>query len=159
MSDLTHEMRSWLAKQPAGEFSYPGIRMETIWRGFAAYQQQRIEELEQRLKDTEFLYRAYFVLATEKGIKPGSRELIDAAARFEDVLEAAQTTPSLATGRAADDFYEEADTDNCDWCGGEGYCEVDDPINDDCDEFGFGECRHCDGTGVVRPPTAWEGSQ
>lgn len=33
----------------------------------------------------------------------------------------------------------------CDRCGGDGYCEPDDPINDDVDEFGFTECPRCHG--------------
>lgn len=36
---------------------------------------------------------------------------------------------------------------SCTHCGGEGYCQVDDPLWDDCDEYGYGPCRYCDGTG------------
>ena len=47
--------------------------------------------------------------------------------------------------------FEDDDGDSCQHCGGDGWCEVDDPINDDCDEFGFGICRHCLGTGHLPP--------
>lgn len=36
---------------------------------------------------------------------------------------------------------------SCTHCGGEGYCPVDDPFWDDCDEYGYGPCTYCDGTG------------
>lgn len=45
---------------------------------------------------------------------------------------------------------EEEDYDDrlsCTHCGGEGYCQVDDPFWDDCDEYGYGPCTYCDGTG------------
>lgn len=45
------------------------------------------------------------------------------------------------------DDYDEDDT-NCTHCGGEGYAEVDDPLWDDCDEFGYGPCGSCNGTGL-----------
>lgn len=35
----------------------------------------------------------------------------------------------------------------CTHCGGEGYCQVDDPLWDDCDEYGYGPCMYCGGTG------------
>lgn len=35
----------------------------------------------------------------------------------------------------------------CTRWGGEGFCQVDDPLWDDCDEFGEGECPACAGTG------------
>ena len=50
------------------------------------------------------------------------------------------------------DFFEHDDEDyddplNCTACGGEGYAEVDDPLWDECDEFGWGPCTACRGTG------------
>lgn len=44
------------------------------------------------------------------------------------------------------DDYEEGDY-ACTHCGGEGYREVEDPFWDDCDEFGYGPCTSCRGTG------------
>lgn len=35
----------------------------------------------------------------------------------------------------------------CTHCGGEGFCQVDDPLWDDCDEFGDGPCPAYGGTG------------
>lgn len=48
-----------------------------------------------------------------------------------------------------DDFDEGYDEDNlaCTRCGGEGFSEVDDPMWDECDEFGWGPCNACRGTG------------
>lgn len=43
--------------------------------------------------------------------------------------------------------YEDDDGYHCTHCGGEGYCQVDDPFWDECDEFGYGPCTYCDGTG------------
>lgn len=50
---------------------------------FIDYQAAQISQLKRLLKDTELLCHAYYVLATEAGIKPGSRELIEAAGRFQ----------------------------------------------------------------------------
>lgn len=44
------------------------------------------EEVRRQLRDTEFLYHAYFVLCKEAGISPGSRELMEAADRFNAAL-------------------------------------------------------------------------
>lgn len=38
----------------------------------------------------------------------------------------------------------------CTRCGGEGFAEVDDPLWDECDEFGWGPCNACHGTGERR---------
>ncbi len=48
-----------------------------------------------------------------------------------------------------DDFDDRDDGTGyaCTHCGGEGYCQVDDPLWDDCDEFGYGPCTYCKGTG------------
>lgn len=47
-----------------------------------------------------------------------------------------------------DDFYDDDfDDDGCTHCGGEGFREVEDPLWDECDEFGFGPCTSCNGTG------------
>lgn len=57
--------------------------------------------------------------------------------------------------------YDEQDYDdyddelNCTHCGGEGYREVDDPLWDDCDEFGYGPCDSCNGTGLRSHQTAF----
>jgi len=49
-----------------------------------------------------------------------------------------------------DDDYWDGDQDEyaCTRCGGEGWDQVDDPLWDDCDEFGYGECSACAGTGL-----------
>lgn len=52
-----------------------------------------------------------------------------------------------------DDEYEYETEWECTWCGGEGYAEVNDPINDDCDEFGYGPCGPCGGTGLRKHQT------
>lgn len=44
---------------------------------------------------------------------------------------------------------------DCTFCGGEGYAEVDDPLWDDCDEFGWGECSACGGTGLRKHQTVF----
>lgn len=44
------------------------------------------------------------------------------------------------------DDYEELDY-ACTHCGGEGFREVEDPFWDDCDEYGYGPCTSCRGTG------------
>lgn len=46
-----------------------------------------------------------------------------------------------------DDDDEYDDRLSCTHCGGEGYCQVDDPFWDECDEYGYGPCTYCDGTG------------
>jgi hypothetical protein len=46
-----------------------------------------------------------------------------------------------------EDYEDDYERLNCTHCGGEGYCQVDDPFWDDCDEFGYGPCTYCDGTG------------
>lgn len=45
---------------------------------------------------------------------------------------------------------EEDDGWDCTHCGGEGYREVDDIWWDPCDQFGFGPCTSCHGTGERR---------
>jgi hypothetical protein len=51
-----------------------------------------------------------------------------------------------------DEGYDDDDDDgfDCSRCGGEGYTEVDDPLWDECDEFGYGPCNACRGTGERR---------
>ena len=49
----------------------------------------------------------------------------------------------------SDDWDDDEDL-GCTHCGGEGYAEVDDPLWDDCDEFGWGPCSSCRGTGQRR---------
>lgn len=51
-----------------------------------------------------------------------------------------------------DDFDDDWDGDElaCTRCGGEGYTDVDDPMWDECDEFGWGPCNACRGTGERR---------
>lgn len=55
-----------------------------------------------------------------------------------------------------DDDYEDYDDNwSCTHCGGGGYCQVDDPLWDDCDEFGYGPCKYCSGTGERRHQTVF----
>ena len=57
-----------------------------------------------------------------------------------------------------DDFDDEYEEEwECSWCGGEGYAEVDDPLWDDCDEFGYGPCGSCGGSGLRKHQTVFEG--
>jgi len=47
-----------------------------------------------------------------------------------------------------DDGWDDEDDDfACTHCGGEGFREVDDIWWDECDQFGFGPCTSCRGTG------------
>lgn len=52
---------------------------------------------------------------------------------------------------AEPESYFDDDWDCDDWdctrCGGEGWMEVDDPMWDECDKFGWGPCNACCGTG------------
>lgn len=51
------------------------------------------------------------------------------------------------------DWYDDDEFDDelaCTRCGGEGFAEVDDPLWDECDEFGWGPCNACHGTGERR---------
>lgn len=43
----------------------------------------------------------------------------------------------------------------CTFCGGDGVGEVDDPMWDDCDEYGFGDCSACGGTGLRKHQTVF----
>lgn len=43
----------------------------------------------------------------------------------------------------------------CTFCGGDGYAEVDDPLWDDCDEYGWGDCSACGGTGLRKHQTVF----
>jgi hypothetical protein len=52
------------------------------------------------------------------------------------------------------DDYDEYDSD-CTHCAGTGYREVDDPLWDDCDEFGEGQCSSCRGTGLRKHQTVF----
>ena len=45
------------------------------------------------------------------------------------------------------DDWDDDDYD-CTRCGGEGFSQVDDPLWDDCDEYGYGPCNACNGTGL-----------
>ena len=50
-----------------------------------------------------------------------------------------------------DDGWDEGDDEySCTRCGGEGFSEVDYPMWDECDEFGWGPCNACCGTGERR---------
>ena len=54
---------------------------------------------------------------------------------------------------AEPEHYDDDDYDDelaCTRCGGEGFSEVDDPLWDECDEFGWGPCNACHGTGNRR---------
>lgn len=61
-------------------------------------------------------------------------------------------TSALSAGLCGtDDDIEDFDDEwACTRCGGEGWCEVDDPLWDDCDEFGNGTCNACGGSGERR---------
>ena len=51
------------------------------------------------------------------------------------------------------DWYDDDEYDDdlvCTRCGGDGFTEVDDPLWDECDEFGWGPCNACHGTGERR---------
>lgn len=54
-----------------------------------------------------------------------------------------------------DDWDDPDDEWDCTRCGGEGYAEVDDPFWDECDEFGWGPCTACGGTGERRYQTVF----
>lgn len=47
-----------------------------------------------------------------------------------------------------DDYWD--DDPACTHCGGEGYREVDDIWWDECDQWGYGPCTSCHGTGERR---------
>ena len=49
-----------------------------------------------------------------------------------------------------DDGLDEYDDFSCTRCGGEGWDQVDDPLWDECDEYGYGPCCACHGTGERR---------
>lgn len=51
-----------------------------------------------------------------------------------------------------DDYYDYDDDEGCTRCGGEGFSEVDDPMWDDCDEFGWGPCN-ASGRVKIQPNT------
>lgn len=70
--------------------------------------------------------------------------------------EDAQLVPAWAQPVAFGDEWADGTWDDDDWdpddlacthCGGEGFREVDDIFWDDCDEFGWGPCTSCRGTG------------
>lgn len=48
------------------------------------------------------------------------------------------------------DFDDYDDGLDCTHCGGTGEAEVDDPLWDECDRWGYGPCRSCHGTGERR---------
>lgn len=48
------------------------------------------------------------------------------------------------------DDYDDDDDFGCTRCGGEGFDQVDDPLWDRCDEYGYGPCCACHGTGLRR---------
>lgn len=51
-----------------------------------------------------------------------------------------------------DDYGEEW---ACTWCGGEGESDDLDPLQDDCDERGYGPCPACRGTGLRKNQTVF----
>lgn len=57
--------------------------------------------------------------------------------------------PYVPEPAAPIDFDEDDwdDDEGCTHCGGEGFRQVDDIFWDDCDEFGWGPCTSCNGTG------------
>ena len=50
------------------------------------------------------------------------------------------------------EFDDDWDDDElaCTRCGGEGFSQVDYPVWDECNEFGWGPCNACRGTGARR---------
>lgn len=59
-----------------------------------------------------------------------------------------RTAMAAYWARVSEDDIEDYDDGlACTHCGGEGYCQVDDPFWDDCDEYGYGPCTYCNGTG------------
>lgn len=60
----------------------------------------------------------------------------------------------LEHARDVDFWPDDLDYEDGDWacthCGGEGWREVDDLMWDDCDEWGYGPCTSCNGTGDRR---------
>lgn len=55
-----------------------------------------------------------------------------------------------------EDFDDEYDDEwSCTHCGGEGWAYVDDPLWDDCDEWGIGDCSACGGTGERKYQTVF----
>lgn len=51
---------------------------------------------------------------------------------------------------------EEDDYDDewaCTWCGGDGYTDDLNPLEDNCDEHGYGPCPCCNGTGERKHQT------
>jgi|LakMenEpi03Aug12_release.lakeMendotaPanAssembly.Ray.scaffolds.fasta_scaffold03608_27 hypothetical protein len=67
-----------------------------------------------------------------------------------------QSRSTAGLGGGTDDDCEYDDEEwACTHCGGEGYREVDDPMWDDCDEFGYGTCHSCRGTGLRKHQTVF----
>lgn len=62
--------------------------------------------------------------------------------------------PATAMDTDDDGFYDDEEW-ACTHCGGEGYREVDDPLWDDCNEFGEGPCPSCRGTGLRKHQTVF----
>lgn len=75
----------------------------------------------------------------------GQRVAAVKAANAEDELRYAEV----------DDYDEMDDGYCCTRCGGEGYDQVDDPFWDECDEYGYGPCTACSGTGERRHQTVF----
>lgn len=63
-------------------------------------------------------------------------------------IEKAYSEHLYALAEQDDDWYDDGEDLGCTHCGGEGFAEVDDPLWDDCDEFGYGPCKSCNGTGL-----------
>lgn len=49
-----------------------------------------------------------------------------------------------------DGEWDDDDGFSCTHCGGEAYVQVEDPFWDECDQFGWGPCTSCRGTGERR---------
>jgi rubredoxin len=64
--------------------------------------------------------------------------------------------PAQSATVEPDDNFEDYDDEwACTHCGGEGWAEVDDPLWDDCDENGIGDCSACGGTGERKHQTVF----
>lgn len=69
---------------------------------------------------------------------------------FEPGDAVAPWVPPMGYFDPPEDWDEGDDDFVCTRCGGEAFCQVDDPLWDECDEFGWGPCCACHGTGKRR---------
>jgi len=60
--------------------------------------------------------------------------------------------PAAQPPEEEDDYGEEW---YCTWCGGDGTTDDLDPLEDDCDMYGYGRCTACNGTGLRKHQTVF----